>query len=52
MLKIVGTDIIIQSILTKTTWKPGKCSSLSAPAVVLKINGNTKNMTTGWIFWT
>ena len=52
MHKIVGTDIIIQLILKKTTWKSGKCASLSAPVVVLKINGNTKNVTTGWIFWT
>ena len=52
MLKIIGTDIAVRSFLTKTiTWVSKKFPCLSAPAVVSKIIGNTKNLTTGWVFW-
>ena len=51
MLKIIGTDIGVRSFFTKTiTCVSKKFPSLSAPAVVSKIIGNTRNLTTGWVF--
>ena len=52
MLKIIGTDIVIQSFFTKTiTWGSKKCPCLSALGVVSKIIGNTKTLTSGCCFW-